>query len=38
VTLPFAGERSVACWLQAGGGPAARPAERARLSLSGRED
>ena len=38
VTLPFAGERSVACWLQAGGGPAARPAERARLSLSGGED
>jgi len=30
VTLTVAGQRTVACWLQAGGGPAARPAERAR--------
>ena len=34
VTLTVAGGRTVACWLQAAGGPAARPAERARLSLS----
>jgi oligopeptide/dipeptide ABC transporter ATP-binding protein len=39
LTLTVAGERTVACWLQAGGGPAARPAERARrLPLPGAEE
>jgi len=28
VTLEIDGDRTVACWLQAGGGPPARPAER----------
>jgi peptide/nickel transport system ATP-binding protein len=27
-TLAIEGDRTVACWLQAGGGPPARPAER----------